>query len=111
MLASADPGQVAGNRVTIYAAYEFHRDKLNSDEVRGLLQEIISRQVGIPVIVNAALPNDLGNAGVPSVATTATPIAESPVAPAAASDLDDLRIQAARNIFDADVIDENPERT
>ncbi len=111
LLASADPGQVAGNRVTIYAAYEFHRDKLNSDEVRGLLQEIISRQVGIPVIVNSALPNDLGNAGVPSVATTATPIAESPVAPAAASDLDDLRIQAARNIFDADVIDENPERT
>ena len=59
LLASADPGRVAGETVILAAAYPFHRDKLNTDEVRGVLESVLSRLCGRPLNVTCVLRGEL----------------------------------------------------
>ncbi|MFM9107938.1 MAG: hypothetical protein ACKOWF_14715, partial [Chloroflexota bacterium] len=115
LLAEADPAQISGNRITIVAAYEFHREKLNSSEVRELLQDTIARHLGMPVTVNAALRNETlipapSRDAAPSAATypEESPSDPSTLAETGPEEGDRFRIQAARNIFDADILDGDP---
>lgn len=59
LLASVDPVRVTGDVVTLVAAYPFHRDKLNSDEVRGVVESVITRLAGRPITVQCVLREDL----------------------------------------------------
>lgn len=131
LLTEADPARVSGNRITLATPYEFHREKINSDGVRELLETVIGRLVGRAVSVEAALAADLARNPAPAprpesptpaaVAAPAStpavrlvppdPDAEPRPADPAPPDLEDPsradeRIDIARNIFDADVLDD-----
>ena len=135
LLSSIDPALVDGERITLAAAYEFHRDKLNTDEVRVVVEEAIARVVGRRVRVWCLLRGEAGletpavrggdgSAGPPLVATVASAamqvsreigpphaVEESPNGESDAGteviDADERRIQAAKNIFDAEEIDQD----
>ena len=133
LLSSIDPAAVVGDRITLAAAYEFHRDKLNTDEVRIVVEEAIERLTGRPVRVACllhaevkaaprmvspapstaeALPTTTSAAPSPATANPATPVVDqpSPFVNDAGAVLnedrsgDERRIQAAKNIFDAEEI-------
>ena len=134
LLSSVDPASVDGGRVTLAAAYEFHRDKLNTDEVRVVVEEAIGRLLGQPIRVWCVLRGEAGL--VTSSITPATPADGSepvqtltppgppPTPPATAPDEDapsligestasdeevdaeERRIRAAKNIFDAEEIEQ-----
>jgi DNA polymerase-3 subunit gamma/tau len=133
LLTEADPARVAGTRITLATPYEFHREKLNSDVVRDLLETVIGRLVGCGVSVEAVLTADLpardALAAAASPATSAQPSA-APIASSVSTrpvrlvppnpdepvqdappptDEDrsraDERLEIARNVFDADIVD------
>jgi hypothetical protein len=134
LLSSVDPAAVDGERITLAAAYEFHRDKLNTDEVRAVVEEAIARLVGRTVQVQCLLRGEVSalidNRAVTDVPVTVTVVAgaadrpspepnlspdQGPVAlddAGALSDLeaDEQRIRAAKNIFDAEEIEVPPRR-
>jgi hypothetical protein len=119
LLASIDPIAIDGNRVTLAAAYDFHRRRMNEDEVRAVVEEAIGRVLGRTVTIDCVMRGDLATAPAP-----ATPAAEPPTLvppPAGPSspqvsengaanhesteeELDRQRLQAAKNIFDAEEI-------
>ena len=131
LLSSIDPAAVDGERITLAAAYEFHRDKLNTDEVRAVVEAAIARLVGRPVRVQCLLRGEAsaliampaGEAAAAAVASTAPPPAEGQQAPERAAgsgepppgfgdasaiadaEADEQRLRAAKNIFDAEEID------
>ncbi len=134
LLSSVDPASVDGERVTLAAAYEFHRDKLNTDEVRVVVEEAIGRLLGHRIRVWCLLR---GEAGLPAPSITPAmpaagfgsaqalaPPGPPPSRPVMAADDDassppgvasgpddevdaeERRIQAAKNIFDAEEIEQ-----
>ena len=135
LLASVDPVRVSGDAVILAAAYPFHRDKLNSDDVRSVVESVISRLAGRAVKVQCSLRDELPAVSQPPPAALMAPangiepdtehdlpaaaagaaeppahLADAP--PNGSPDEDeaayDQRVQAARNIFDAEII-ETPE--
>ena len=46
LLSEVDPVAISGNQVTLAVPYPFHRDKLNSDDVRETVGGVLSRLVG-----------------------------------------------------------------
>ena len=112
LLASADPGAVNGSTVTVVTPYPFHRDKINTDEVRLLIASVLSRLLGREVQVVAEVRSESGPAvSAPSATAPATSrapeAADQPEEPTVAQEDDrgKQRLQSAQNIFDADVID------
>lgn len=63
LLAEVDPVSVDGDVVTLRAAYPFHRNRLEEDEVRQVVQGTISKRVGRSVTVRTVLKGDEGEAG------------------------------------------------
>lgn len=124
LLSSIDPGSVSGNQVTLVAAYEFHRDKLNTDDARGVVEDVVSRLVGHRVQIQCVLRSDLvvttvnqtiGEPAQPPVEGRTTPSttrAAAPVdpdrsppsVPIQATNEVDQRVQAAKTIFDAEEV-------
>ncbi|MCC6314667.1 MAG: hypothetical protein IT337_11725, partial [Thermomicrobiales bacterium] len=121
LLANADPARVVGNQITLTTPYEFHRDKLNSAEMRELVQTVIGRLAGGAVVVETRLPSELGVAPAPAAfpAANSDPVPESGPTSAPRSDpvvaetlappdneTHDERIRIALNIFDGEVLGE-----
>lgn len=119
LLASVDPVAVNGNQVTLAAAYDFHRKRLNEDEVRRVVEDAISRLVGgtisvlcvmrgelpppPPISLSTPAPSTMpGTDQLPANAKASEPV----TAPddARKRELDEQRLQAAKNIFDAEEI-------
>ncbi len=112
LLSSFDPARVSGERVLLATPYEFHRDKLNSDEVRLLVEQVIGRLVDRPVSVAAVLVGDLGQP--PPAPSPLRPIepderdaarpspAHPPVIDEIPDEVHDRRLKSAKNIFDAE---------
>jgi DNA polymerase III subunit gamma/tau len=46
LLQQADPQYVEGSQLTLVAAYPFHQKRLNEDDTRRIIEEVIERQVG-----------------------------------------------------------------
>lgn len=46
LLQQADPVHVDGSQLTLVAAYPFHQKRLNDDDTRRTIEEVIERQVG-----------------------------------------------------------------
>ena len=112
LLSSFDPARVTGDSIHLATPYEFHRDKLNSDEVRALVEQVIGRLVGRSVSVSGVLVGDVGPPphAVPSVRAIAPESIQVPelakpnpdgmgVIP---DEVHDRRLQSAKNIFDAE---------
>ena len=80
LLSSVDPVAVQGDLVTLAAAYDFHRNRLNSDEVRGLVADVISALVRQRVQITCVMRDDMvmpGPATAPSPAPARPPVAEA----------------------------------
>lgn len=125
LLQQIDPIAINGNKITLVTPYEFHRNRVNTDEVRGVIEEVIARQFGAKVTImcltrNEAMhlpPEPSPQQQVPhpegqGAPTDAPPVAasqpdcEDAAAPGEKTDplppVDTERqIQAVKNIFDA----------
>jgi len=157
LLQQADPVHVEGSTLTLVAAYPFHQKRLNDDDTRRVIEEVIERQIGRKMTINCvsreeaqqlrgstapaptqprqqppaantgqtARPRETGPS--PAAASTSDtddaepdpidltsfdsddavdvePVAEPP--PASTLEIDEERIRAAMNIFDAVIVDE-----
>ncbi len=130
LLQQVDPAGVSGSQVLLVSPYDFHRNRVNTDEVRQVIEGVIGRLTGIQVQVScvsreeadqiratsgAARSNRPVQAE-PTMAVTAPasdpefePPVEEPAAPVRPTlsdqDVED-RLKAARNILDAVPIDD-----
>jgi DNA polymerase-3 subunit gamma/tau len=125
LLSSIDPVEVRGDEVVLAAAYAFHRDRMNADEVRNVVDEVIGRhlkrRVTTVCILRGEEASPIIGATAPPPPRTRNPDSEAPAArsaeptppdePAPPSDgddpsrdqeLDKRRLNAAKNIFDAE---------
>lgn len=152
LLQQVDPAGVVGNQVVLVAPYEFHRNKVNSDEARHIIEDVISRRLDRrmsilcvdreeaqamiarrgPTPVSPAPPAtqspretkpDTSSSPQTTVPVMqeqphATPTAPSTPPPTSGLDdaaspfeptLDEARMKAVRNIFDAEDIDDDTE--
>ena len=113
-----DPVHVVGSKLTLSSSYEFHRNRMNSDEIRTVVEDVVSRLVGNRVQITCVSREEatsLRSASRPTPAAVSTPVVthtavesrpevtESPGVESSAVD-DETRINAVRNIFDADEI-------
>jgi DNA polymerase-3 subunit gamma/tau len=119
LLSEVDPVAISESEITLAVPYPFHRDKLNSDDVRETVADVLSRNIGRRVTIACVLRGEY----VPPAASAqpATPAATRPAARDAASsavpeiapqdldpgdDADEARLQAVKNLLDAEEIDE-----
>ena len=133
LLKEADPVVVTTDLITIATAYDFHKSKLNADDVRPVIEDVLGRLLGRHVNVTCVLRTDvvasapsraaatISPAASPAIfdrATAETPATElaiqpdpEPVpggetAPGERTEDDLRRIEAVKNIFDAEIISE-----
>ncbi|MGH2535635.1 MAG: DNA polymerase III subunit gamma/tau [Thermomicrobiales bacterium] len=125
VLQCADPFAVQGDLITLASPYPFHRNRLNTDEFREVVENVISRIVQGRVRITCILRGEEAPASPvakiePSVvAPLPSPVPASPngsnVDPPTpptsgeagsepGEDPDELRLKAAKNIFDAEEI-------
>jgi DNA polymerase-3 subunit gamma/tau len=121
LLSQADPHAVIDDLVVLSAPYQFHRDQLNKDDKRGVVEDVVSRRAGGRRYRMTCVDRNEGIGGLGAApAVRAAPAATAPASavavepepdPAATAvapslSLDEQRIRAAASIFDAEVIDE-----
>ncbi len=58
LLPSARPISVSNQRIVLEAPYEFHRDRMNSDDVRSVLESVVSTLLGRNMSVETVLKGD-----------------------------------------------------
>jgi DNA polymerase-3 subunit gamma/tau len=109
LLSEVDPVAISGNQVTLAVPYPFHRDKLNSDDVRETVGGVLSRLVGRNLSLVCILRSEMATASVPP-SPGGIP-APSSIQPDDGPSADEeerarVRIRAAMNIFDAEEIRE-----
>ncbi|MGN6483447.1 MAG: hypothetical protein ACTHMX_03510, partial [Thermomicrobiales bacterium] len=160
LLQQVDPAGVAGDTLVLVSPYEFHRNKVNSDEARAIVEDVIQRRLNRRMTVTcvtreeaqamiakrspSAAPTPIAEPAAPPVspsptsaperntkppvtAESASPVNAEPARPASAAsdeplatrpedaktpfdpELDEKRLNAVRNIFDAEDIDEDTE--
>jgi hypothetical protein len=107
LLSEVDPVAISGSQITLAVPYPFHRDKLNSDEVRETVGGVISRLLGQPISLVCILRGEL-TTRTPDQPATQEQV-EPRTAPEIVPDADEeerarVRIRAAMNIFDAEEI-------
>ncbi|MCC7024087.1 MAG: DNA polymerase III subunit gamma/tau [Thermomicrobiales bacterium] len=109
LLSEVDPVAIAGSQITLAVPYAFHRDKLNSDEVRetvaSVLSRLLDRQVSLVCVLRGELNGGAG--GGPPMAKSAPSVVTTPET-AETGEGDEriqTRIRAAKNIFDAEEIE------
>jgi DNA polymerase-3 subunit gamma/tau len=112
LLSEVDPVGVTGNHITLAVPYPFHRDKLNTDEVRDTVAGVLSRLLQQDVTVICVLRGEFN--GTPQKPPLA-PESQSPRMSETDNGVDAeedervrMRIQAAQNIFDAEEIEQVP---
>lgn len=109
LLSEVDPVAISGSLITLAVPYPFHRDKLNTDDVRDTISGVLSRQLGRDVTIACVLRGELEPpARIGSAGAIATAAARGPEAPAELNDEDQramARLQAAKTIFDAEEIE------
>jgi DNA polymerase III subunit gamma/tau len=108
---------VRENEIVLVSPYEFHRNKLNDDGTRRVVEDVISRYMGSPYRLICVDPTDSRSQARPTAVLTveqpATPTngghihpAEVPTPPPPEPDpVDDQRVRAAKSIFDATELD------
>ncbi len=73
LLAEVDPIAVDGDMITLRAAYPFHRNRLEEDEVKQVVESAIGKRVGTPVRVRTVLKGEPGDATVAPPAPVVIP--------------------------------------
>jgi DNA polymerase-3 subunit gamma/tau len=120
LLSSIDPIAVRGDEIVLAAAYACHRDRMNTDEVRAVVEDVIGRTVNQRVRTTCVLRSeDPGRTGALSATSEDNSLAQQIDASSVAGaineiaeeanvaydpSLDERRITAAKNIFDAEEV-------
>jgi DNA polymerase-3 subunit gamma/tau len=111
-----DPAHVSGTAITLTSTYDFHRNRMNSDEIRRVVEDVISRLVSTRVQITCVTREEAATLrsrgqrhAAPVVETTHTatsaraePVETPGIEPSPEDD--EKRISAVRNIFDADEV-------
>src|SRR5215204_6000443 len=109
LLSEVDPVAITGNQITLAVPYPFHRDKLNSDDVRetlgGVLSRLLGRQISLVCILRGEMIAPTVERGVVEKQDASLPRAESEL-DAEEEERARVRLRAAMNIFDAEVIED-----
>jgi DNA polymerase-3 subunit gamma/tau len=107
LLSEVDPVAISGNQITLAVPYPFHRDKLNSDDVRETVGGVLSRLLGKDMSLVCILRSEM--AAAPAVGKQA--LDQQPPTTQTDDGLSfdeeeraQARIRAAKNIFDAEEI-------
>ncbi|MBW3634546.1 MAG: hypothetical protein KY456_16125, partial [Chloroflexi bacterium] len=107
LLSEVDPVAISGSQITLAVPYPFHRDKLNSDEVRETVGGVISRLLGQPISLVCILRGEMTTLS-PERTATQAPVESAPHAQTSADPEEEerarVRLRAAMNIFDAEEI-------
>ncbi len=119
LLSEVDPVAITESEITLAVPYPFHRDKLNSDDVRETVADVLSRNLGRRVTIACVLRGEIVPAAAPAQATprVAAPSVTPDPAPAAIEDTsprdhdpdddaDEARLQSVKNLLDADEVDD-----
>jgi DNA polymerase-3 subunit gamma/tau len=123
LLSTIDPVAVEGDDVTLASPYEFHRSKLNSDDARIVVEDVINRLTGRRVHVTCILREEVApprRKPVPPAPVNIDNHVDEQITDAESTDdADDVlapvenlppdeaaqqRINAAKNIFDAEEV-------
>jgi hypothetical protein len=108
-LSEVDPVAISGNQITLAVPYPFHRDKLNSDEVRETVGGVLSRLLGRDISLQCILRSEMVAAPIQSATIERAeppPTQQDDGATADEEERARVRIRAAMNIFDAEEIRE-----
>ncbi|MBL8128149.1 MAG: hypothetical protein JNM64_10965, partial [Chloroflexia bacterium] len=110
---------ITESEITLAVPYPFHRDKLNSDDVRETVADVLSRNLGRRVTIACVLRGEFVPAAAPAQATprVAAPSVIPDPAPAAIEDTsprdhdpdddaDEARLQSVKNLLDADEVED-----
>ena len=116
LLQQADPAVIRGDTIYLVSPYEFHRTKLNSDEARRIVEDVISRHLDRRLQVRCISRDEADRLRSSAPASIdPAPVAQTPEpvpAPTASDnsnpDDDDAEVtyRAAINIFDAEPVDD-----
>ena len=108
LLSEVDPVAVEGNQITLAVPYPFHRDKLNTDEVRDTVSSVLARLLGREISLVCILRSEMTTPDF----SAAEPQDSHPESSQPASETEreeeeraNARLRAAKNIFDADEIE------
>ena len=110
LLSEVDPVAISGSQITLAVPYPFHRDKLNSDDVRETVGGVLSRLLGRDVSLVCILRSELSAAPVQSHPSQAEELTSNQTDEEPSADAEEqarFRIRAAMNIFDAEEIRES----
>jgi DNA polymerase III subunit gamma/tau len=111
LLGEIDPVHINDDEVILAASYEFHRDKVNEDERRAVVESVIARRLGRTVRVQCVLRSDFViSANVPSaqtqVATEAAPPVPVESGATETERSDEKMLGAVVRMFDGEVFDD-----
>ena len=104
LLSNVDPIDVKGTSITLGSTYEFHGKKLNEDENRRLIEDAIQRIIGKTVTVITVAREGYVASTAPVPAASAPVAARDDERERIEAERDEQRIQAAKNIFDGEVV-------
>jgi DNA polymerase III subunit gamma/tau len=124
LLSTIDPVAVNGDEITLASPYEFHKNKMNGDDARKVVEDVITRLTGRGVRVSCVLRDEVARPRRESPTPSSRPIrSQSTSNEPDADDDDDIdtviasptelrredeatqqRINAAKNIFDAEEV-------
>src|SRR5215217_5889180 len=109
LLSEVDPVAISGDQITLAVPYPFHRDKLNSDDVREIVGGVLSRLLDKEMSLVCILRSEMAATPAPSSPILdQDPPAKQPDDGAGHDEEERarIRIRAAMNIFDAEEIRE-----
>jgi DNA polymerase-3 subunit gamma/tau len=109
LLSEVDPVAISGNQITLAVPYPFHRDKLNSDDVRETVGGVLSRLLGKNISLVCILRSEMAAMAVQSNPDQTADPSASHAEDEQSDDEEErarVRIRAAMNIFDAEEIRE-----
>jgi DNA polymerase-3 subunit gamma/tau len=104
LLSNVDPIDVKGTAITLGSTYEFHGKKLNEDDNRRLIEDAIQRIIGKTVTVTTVARDGYVAASAPAPVVSAPVVARDDERERLEAERDEQRIQAAKNIFDGEVV-------
>jgi chromosomal replication initiation ATPase DnaA len=84
ILQQVDPVSVNGDKVMLVSPYEFHKNRMNTDEVRQIIEDVIERQFGARVSVQCVTRAELDAMPRAAAAVSAPPPEPHAAAPQSA---------------------------
>lgn len=115
LMSEMDPAALEGDRVVLTVPYPFHANKMNSDDTRPVVEQVLSRVLGTPLKLECFTNEEFrGRPTAPPSTRTPAP-APAPVADHESAGTAEREVapkidpteslRAVRNIFDAEEID------